>query len=441
MPDDRYLNLIEQGVDHWNCWRADHPDITPDLSRSFLFEANLRGANLSGINLTRACLIGANLQDADLQGANLSGIYASGANLSRANLTGAELSQANLSEANLTDANLSRATAGAANFTSAQLTGACLEDWYINSATQLRSVECSYVFLRSQPKERCPDSGEFGDGEFMQLLQAALSCSPVGKPEAAKELSGSEARSPVMQAIATYPFQLASTAVKSSVAEAPPPSPNSHTLVLKLSIPAPSRLLNVPFKLPAHISSIPWRPVSGVGLIAIAVAVIISLPDRSPEPTGTPASPRSLTVSNLPALVCDEPPVTRLLDSSPDHRYPDGTEYYGKFVDGAPADGRGVMVYSNGDRYDGEYRDGQRHGCGALTFSSGRRYVGQFQRDQFHGIGVWMLENGDRYIGKFQNDKCEGEGTFVFADGSSKSGRWKNGRLVDGDLSCSRASS
>ena len=113
-----------------------------------------------------------------------------------------------------------------------------------------------------------------------------------------------------------------------------------------------------------------------------------------------------------------------------------GTRFYGKFEAGQPLDGWGSMLYANGNRYDGEYRDGTRNGCGTFTFSNGRRYVGEFSNDLFSGRGVWMLENGDRYIGDFEFNKCNGEGMFIFVDGTSKSGIWQQGRLVDSDLMC-----
>lgn len=135
-------------------------------------------------------------------------------------------------------------------------------------------------------------------------------------------------------------------------------------------------------------------------------------------------------------LVCNEPDTPLLKADEPDHTYQNGTRFYGDFADGQPADGRGSMLYSNGNRYDGEYQAGTRHGCGTFIFDNGRRYVGQFRNDLFSGRGVWMLENGDRYIGDFEFNKCNGEGVFIFADGTSKSGLWQQGRLVNSDLTC-----
>ncbi|MEO1744464.1 MAG: hypothetical protein AAFR99_22015 [Cyanobacteria bacterium J06629_9] len=137
------------------------------------------------------------------------------------------------------------------------------------------------------------------------------------------------------------------------------------------------------------------------------------------------------------ALVCDEPALPKVTDE-PAYIYADGTQFFGKFIDGKPADGRGSMVYPNGNRYDGEYRGGQRSGCGTFTFASGRQYMGEFANDLFSGRGKWTLENGDHYLGNFEYNRCSGEGVYVFADGTTKSGIWQQGRLLGEDVSCDR---
>jgi hypothetical protein len=41
MANDEHVAMLKKGVDAWNAWRAENPDIRPDLG-----EANLSGANL-----------------------------------------------------------------------------------------------------------------------------------------------------------------------------------------------------------------------------------------------------------------------------------------------------------------------------------------------------------------------------------------------------------
>lgn len=156
VANEDHLTLVKLGVDAWNHWKDENPEIQPDfseadLSRTDLSEAklwganirvaNLRMANLSGADLCGANLcaadlsgatpIGANLTGADLIGANLSGANFSGANLSGAHLMKADLSGAYLSGADLRGAHLGRANLSGANLNGANLSGANL------SGTQL----------------------------------------------------------------------------------------------------------------------------------------------------------------------------------------------------------------------------------------------------------------------------------------------------------------
>src|SRR5207344_2362243 len=59
MANDEHVALLKQGVDAWNAWREENPDIRPDLSGADLGGANLGGANLSGADLSGADLTGA----------------------------------------------------------------------------------------------------------------------------------------------------------------------------------------------------------------------------------------------------------------------------------------------------------------------------------------------------------------------------------------------
>jgi uncharacterized protein YjbI with pentapeptide repeats len=140
-----YLRLSQEGVKAWNNWR--------EKNRKSL---ELREIDLAGMHLA---------------GMHLAGVNFSNVNLSGANLTGANLTGANLTGANLTGANLIATQVLDTNFEKALLTGACIKDWNINNSTNLTSVTCSYIYLESSKKERCPSSGEFKEGEFTKVFQ------------------------------------------------------------------------------------------------------------------------------------------------------------------------------------------------------------------------------------------------------------------------------
>jgi hypothetical protein len=117
MANDEQVALLKQGVEAWNAWRGENPDIMQpsligaslvgaNLVAANLFAANLAGADLSGATLCRANLAVANLVAANLAGANLYGATLFAVNLAGANLSGANLVGASLVEADLTDADL-----------------------------------------------------------------------------------------------------------------------------------------------------------------------------------------------------------------------------------------------------------------------------------------------------------------------------------------------
>jgi uncharacterized protein YjbI with pentapeptide repeats len=73
MANEKHLAILAQGVEAWNQWRQENPDVQPDLSGANLRAANLCGADLTGANLLGANLEGANLERADLHGKDLTG--------------------------------------------------------------------------------------------------------------------------------------------------------------------------------------------------------------------------------------------------------------------------------------------------------------------------------------------------------------------------------
>ena len=58
--------------------------------------------------------------------------------------------------------------------------------------------------------------------------------------------------------------------------------------------------------------------------------------------------------------------------------------------DGAPH-GQGIKTYGNGDRYEGEWKDGKRNGRGTYL-SGGMRLIGQFDQSNFVKGEWWSNE-------------------------------------------------
>jgi hypothetical protein len=83
MADPEHLQILQQGIETWNAWRAQPRDIGPNLRSPDLRNADLRNADLRN----------ADLRNADLRNANLTSAQLSRTNLTDAHLTGADLSQ------------------------------------------------------------------------------------------------------------------------------------------------------------------------------------------------------------------------------------------------------------------------------------------------------------------------------------------------------------
>jgi uncharacterized protein YjbI with pentapeptide repeats len=124
MANPEQLVILRQGVNAWNQWRRDNPDVAIDLSGANLSHANLCGSNLS---FTDLCI---------LQGL-------------------------------------------ATNFEKTNLTDACIEDWHINSQTNLEGVICNFIYQQTEWRgekkiylDRLPHDPDrnFEPGEFTRLF-------------------------------------------------------------------------------------------------------------------------------------------------------------------------------------------------------------------------------------------------------------------------------
>lgn len=124
MANQEHLDILMQGVEAWNTWRKEHPNVIPDLSNAYLNGIHLSNANLSNTDLSNAYLIDAELISTNLSGASLSGAYLSDTHLSNADLSNAYLSRATLSNAYLSNANLSNAYLSGAQLSEADLISA-----------------------------------------------------------------------------------------------------------------------------------------------------------------------------------------------------------------------------------------------------------------------------------------------------------------------------
>ncbi len=160
MAKQEQVEILKQGVQVWNRWRARNLGFQVDLFGAGLSGADLREANLSRADLRQAdlwkadlwkadlseadlsgaSLMGAALSRAYLGGARLYGAHLFGADLSGADLRGADLSAADLREANLNETDLRGALLMGANLKRANLSGADLSEADLRGTSLIRTV-------------------------------------------------------------------------------------------------------------------------------------------------------------------------------------------------------------------------------------------------------------------------------------------------------------
>ena len=152
MPNEKHFEIITQGVEGWNQWREDNPEIEPDLSDVDLSGLKLNNANLSDTDLRRSIL-----KNTDFRGANLVRADLRAASISKASFNLAKLREANFSEAYLRESDLSEADLKRAYFIRADLVRVDLCDtdltiadfrWAYLIATDLRRANLTRADLR-----------------------------------------------------------------------------------------------------------------------------------------------------------------------------------------------------------------------------------------------------------------------------------------------------
>jgi uncharacterized protein YjbI with pentapeptide repeats len=140
-----------------------------NLSGANFCRAVLRRTKLSKAILERADLSYAELDNADLRNADLKFAILKFTRLNGANLTGANLEDADFEQAYLENANLTTTNAIRTKFRSTKLTGTCLDDWRIDSTTQLDGVECSHFYLRQNKKVQYSSRENLPVGDFIKF--------------------------------------------------------------------------------------------------------------------------------------------------------------------------------------------------------------------------------------------------------------------------------
>lgn len=91
--------------------------------------------------------------------------------------------------------------------------------------------------------------------------------------------------------------------------------------------------------------------------------------------------------------------------------------------------------FSNGDTYQGAWRNNRPHGQGRYLTLKGDEYAGTFHNGRFQGEGTFRFSNGDVYQGQWQDGQMHGRGEMKYQNGNVYSGEWAEGvRQGKGEL-------
>ncbi len=108
--------------------------------------------------------------------------------------------------------------------------------------------------------------------------------------------------------------------------------------------------------------------------------------------------------------------------------YPSGAKYIGEFKEGR-VEGKGILYFSNGNEYIGNWKNNYRQGKGRFLFIEGHQYLGQFKKNKFEGEGTMWYANGDRYEGFWHNNRPNGFGIYFFKAGDHYEGYFRSGKF------------
>ncbi len=96
--------------------------------------------------------------------------------------------------------------------------------------------------------------------------------------------------------------------------------------------------------------------------------------------------------------------------------------------------GNETKLYPNGEKYEGQFLNGKKHGFGKQTFARDDEfkrdyYIGEFKDDERNGNGKLVWKSGEVYEGEFVDGLRSGNGTNFYARGEKYEGQWINDKL------------
>ena len=92
--------------------------------------------------------------------------------------------------------------------------------------------------------------------------------------------------------------------------------------------------------------------------------------------------------------------------------------------------GQGIYQWPSGARYQGQFKNGQRHGLGRYTHSDGSVYTGNYDMGKRHGQGTLVWSTGKKYSGAWNQGFQHGRGEKTWPDGRIEVGLFRGDRFM-----------
>ena len=106
--------------------------------------------------------------------------------------------------------------------------------------------------------------------------------------------------------------------------------------------------------------------------------------------------------------------------------YKSGTNLSGSFYEGLPS--FGTETYVGKSKYTGSFSKWKRSGQGTYSWKNGDKHIGQWKDGKRNGQGTYIWKNGDKYVGQYKDSKEHGQGTYSWKNGDKYIGQWKDGK-------------
>lgn len=83
----------------------------------------------------------------------------------------------------------------------------------------------------------------------------------------------------------------------------------------------------------------------------------------------------------------------------------DEWEYEGSFSNNEMTSSKGTIRYRNGEVYQGDFKDGKKHGFGIYKWTDGSVFEGWYSEDRKEGHGKFRSANNKIFEGEWKGGK------------------------------------